>query len=222
MEKCICCNTERRLDRMSSHMLKKHRDNIISFAINKEMLERELKERRGYVRLYMSSLTDEKKRSSYIVSLGYNSGWTMEPIMKKTLEKIREHRDKHIEECEGLLKDINKAKEPLIEGEGTSEGTTDTKLKVEYDALLKRLAKVEKENEQLKKLNDEATDELFEAIDTHKNVMKTICRLYSIPRAIANDIAEQVNDVYRDYKGRREDEDIDEMNRRIEAIEAIE
>jgi hypothetical protein len=196
MEECLCCGTERRLDRMSSHLLDKHRDNIIATPINKEMLKNAIKEKSGTIRIYLTSPTNPKNKKSYLVSFGFNSGWAFIPKMAKVNEKIKEHRDEHLKKCQELLDEIN-----LTALKGKDEVVGDNslayeKLKESYDDMVKRCAKLEKENDRMNREADEEFDERQREGHITTDVIKTLCRLYNVSKDALEEIEDDVKDIY--------------------------
>ena len=196
MEECICCGTERKMERMSYHLLDKHRDNIIATPINKEMLKNAIKEKSGTIRIYLTSPTNPKNKKSYIVSLGYVSGWTLLPKMKKTLEKIKEHRDDHLKKCQELLDEINltalKGKEEVVGDHSLAY----EKLKELYDDVIMKYAKLDKENDRLKRDADDDFEERQREGHITTDVIKTLCRLYNINKDALEEIEDDVKDIY--------------------------
>jgi uncharacterized protein (UPF0335 family) len=201
---------------MSYHIMDKHRDNVIATAPNKEMLRNAIKEKNGTVRLYLTSPTDPKTKRSYIISLGYVSGWTLTPKMKKTLDKIKEHRDDHLKKCQELLDEINltalKGKEEVVGDHSEAYET----LKQSYDDMVKRCARLEKENDKMKRDADEEFEERQREGHITNDVIKTLCRLYNINKDALEEIEDDVKDIYDDVEDT--DEGWADLRKRINNI----
>jgi transposase-like protein len=220
METCICCGIERRMDRMSLHILDKHKDNLINVKLNKKYLETAIKEKKGIVRIYLTSSTNVKNTKCYLVSFGYNSGWTCEPKMSKVLDKIKEHREEHLKICKELLEEIEanilKTGDNTIH-EDSSEAYNN--LKEKYNDLLKNFTKMEKDYKNVKKNLDEIEDEHLEINNVYKDTIKCIGRLYNITEDETWDIQQQVSDIYSEYKGKNDDESWAELSKEISKVQ---
>jgi len=224
MEECICCGSERRMDRMSLHILEKHRDNLIATKNNKRMLEECLKHKEGTARIYLTA-DDKKRTKSYIVSFGYNSGWAFAPKMKKVLDKIKEHKDDHLKTCAELMDEI---KEREAKNGVSTDAPQDTSeaydnLKRQYDELLKKSIRLERELKSCKEEIEENEAQMYKESAKQRDFLKVVVRVYGMDKEEIRDIETQVADLYMEYTGDRSIEDVDDaawndLNKAIETI----
>lgn len=117
--KCVGCNEERRCDRMSFHLLDKHREAILKESSNEKVLEECIRRNDSYINIAIRSSTND--RQQYWVSFGYSSGWKNEPSYKSAREKALEHRCQHLVVCNELLKELKERKEKEKKGSLTQE-----------------------------------------------------------------------------------------------------
>lgn len=185
---CVACEgcAERRIDRMSYHLLKEHRASIIAHPKNEEILTTCVKKSKGYVNIYVKGLNKTEK---YWVSFGYVSGWIKEPTMKKALEAIEENKCQHLVECNKLLTDIAKEKDKKVNGDITEEDMKRNEaLTAKYKAEVGKNVKL---NDTIKRLRANA--------DKNIVVMETLCRLFNIDGDTSTAIENIIGKIYNDY-----------------------
>lgn len=185
---CVACEgcAERRVDRMSYHLLKEHRASIIAHPKNEEVLRTCVKKSKGYVNIYVKGLNKTEK---YWVSFGYVSGWIKEPTMKKALEAIDENKCQHLVECNKLIADIEKEKEKKTNGDITEEDMKRNEaIAAKYKA---EVVKNGKHMDTIKRLRANAEKNIV--------VMETLCRLYNISGDASTAIENIIKKIYDDY-----------------------
>ena len=222
MEKeCICCGQKRRVDRMSMHLLEKHRDAIIATSSNKNLLDECIKSRNGYVRVVLKTATGT---DDYWVSFAYNSGWNAKPKMHKILEKIKENRDAHLEVCKALLADIIKfqreKKDAAIENiVATGDVEKVKNMSSAYDDLLAKYKAMEKKKNTIEASNDR----LRTRMRVREDAMNALFKFYDIDHLLYSCIEAEVGTIWEAYPECPTDDTRDEENeeQRRKLIEAI-
>jgi hypothetical protein len=230
MNTCIACGKEHRVDRMSNHILKHHRDNLLNVSTNKAVLTEIVKWGIGVVGIFLHHPDDIKRRERYYVSFGYTSGWSMnplsdnrqvsddrvkdtgmrsKPIALKVKEKIKENKEEHLKVCKDLLDLISKKEEVHTDNEDTSQAYMElmekyAALKANCEDLMKRNVKLEEEKKELKAEIEEKEEETSDMISRNRSVQKCIERVFNIRKDDIDDITAQVNDLYDEYRGEDE------------------
>jgi hypothetical protein len=178
---CIACNEERRVDRMSSHILSKHRENVIKCKLNKEIIEENLKNNDYTIHICLSSPTGEEDQRIHC-SLGFVSGWKTKKLTKVSMSKAKEHRDKHKEICKALLKEMNPVE---IQKKETPELTQ------AYKILEKKYKKLEEDYEDV---NNENTCEMI----IHSTFLDVIAHKYNISKKELSRLEDDIRDIITD------------------------
>ncbi len=186
--KCVGCNEERRCDRMSFHLLDKHREAILKESSNEKVLEECIRRNDSYINIAIRSSTND--RQHYWVSFGYSSGWKNEPSYKSAREKALEHRCQHLVVCNELLKELRHLKEKEKKGSITQE-----------DML--------RNGELAKKYSDEC-EKHFKTktslatarrmADKYMDMHDVIKRVFKINNDTFDALEMLVDDIYRTYK----------------------
>jgi uncharacterized protein (DUF849 family) len=196
------------------HLLEKHRDAIITTSSNKSLLDECIKSRNGYVRVVLKTATGT---DDYWVSFAYNSGWNGKPKMAKVLEKIKEHRDAHIEVCKSLFSDIlayekdkKEAKNPAMEKPmDAKESSMEMKLlTTRYEELLAKYNTMEKK----KNTTEASNDRLRSRIRMKENATNVLLKLYDIDHMIYSCIEEEIANIWREYPECEDDASTDDKN----------
>lgn len=178
---CIACNEERRVDRMSSHILSKHRDNVIKCGMNKEILEENIRANQYTINICLTNpMNDEKQRIH--CSFGYVSGWKTARITKASIEKAKEHRVKHKEECKKLLEDMN----PVV-----IQKKDNPELATAYKNLEKKLKKLESDYDEV---NNDSMNEMI----AHNVLLDVIIHKYKINKTELSELEDEIREILGD------------------------
>ncbi len=221
-KECVCCGQLRRIDRMSMHILEKHRDIIIQTRENKTLISECIRCRDGCMRIILRTDTGME---DYWISFAFNSGWTSKPKMKKVLQKIKDNRDAHIEVCESLLSDILAyAKEKKDISIKTSIDATPPTMELtlltnryedllfKYNSMEKKKNAIEASNERLRSMNRKTYD-----------AINATLKLHDINHLLYSCIADEVNCIWAEYPEYPDDDIKNEENeqQRKKYIDAI-
>jgi hypothetical protein len=215
MQKCQGCGKERRVDRMSCHILEEHKENVLALSKNKKALEETIKFKEGTTRISLSNPADKTEISYYTVSFGFNSGWK-DVITKKGKEKIQEHKEEHLKKCRELLDEFQPFPVLCVESEDYE------RLHVKYLALQEKVGRLESEKrkkdeedsnlQKIKKLEESLKQkerfikELSNQIEEHQSSVEIIGRFYPV-----DEIVERVASVYADYSGDERDDELEKI-----------
>jgi hypothetical protein len=213
--KCIACGKDRRVDRLSHHILEQHRENLLSLPRNKKILEETIRFKEGTIKIALSNPVDKTDVLYYICSFGYDSGWR-DKVSKKMMEKVIEHKEEHLKKCGELLQDF----QPITEDTSLEFD----KLQAKYTALLEKCnvleaEKIKKDREdsnlqKIKKLEETVkqktrfTNELSRQIEEHQSCIEILQRYYNIDGA---DIVERVESAYANYSGDELEEELEKI-----------
>lgn len=216
MKRCVCCGEDRRIDRMSMHLLEKHRDVIVATSNNKHLIDECIKSKNGYMRVVLKTDTGT---DDYFVSFGYNSGWSGKPKMSKVLDKIKQHRDAHIEICTALLSEIlayeKEKKAPTSttsEAKSSVESSMEMKLLTSrYEDLLNKYKGLEKKAERVELSNSR----LLTNIDKKDEALNILLKFYNIDHLLYSCIADEVGLIWDEYPPCPSDDDKDDEHKEM-------
>jgi len=176
---CIACNEERRADRMSNHILSKHRDNITKCKPNQEILEAVIKHNDYSIKICLSNATNDKEQRVHC-SFGYVSGWKTDKMPQGSIEKAKKNRTKHIEECKKLLTEMNPSTEK-----------NNSELAISYKNLERKYKRLESD------YDDINTDSMNEMV-AHNTLLDVIAHMYQINKKELSKLEDGVREILND------------------------
>jgi len=177
---CIVCNEERRVDRMSTHILSKHRNNVVECKLNKEILEENIRTNECTINICLTGPTGQEQRVH--CSFGYVSGWKTSKLPKASMEKAKANRIRHKEICQKLLEDSN----PL-----SIQKKDNPELATAYKNLEKLHKRLQSEYDDV---NEESTNEMV----FHNTLLEVIAHRYKINKQELSELEDDIRGVLTD------------------------
>jgi len=167
---CFVCKETKRTDRMSTHILSKHRDNIINCKFNEEILEATIKDKNCTTNICLTS--PDKMEHRFHCSFGFPSGWKKGILPESGRKNATEHKEKHLEVCKSLLDEI---KNPTINNK-------------DYNDLKKKYDKLQEEY-------NENEDDSMKMMIQKDTILEVVARKYSINLRDLKELDDEIHDI---------------------------
>lgn len=195
--KCYACNTNKRIQRLSFHILKEHFNSLLTKE-NIEAINESIKYKKGYAYIKITSLTNNYDNLRVYVSFGFNSGWTtLENAVKAGKDMTEEQVEKHLAICNDILKEYSKLEVTKVDSIKKEETTTTTDIKMKD--LIEMNEKLKKKISRLEKEKKEKQKEVITSHDSYYTFKKHLIRLLDVDQDKYDLYEQKYNDIYEKY-----------------------
>jgi hypothetical protein len=221
---CPVCKEERRIDRMSLHILKKHKENLFDEKIIAQLND-SIKRNSPYTEVVMKVVGERFKSEKMWLSFGYNCGWASFAALEKARKAGKFTEDitrKHVDTCKLLVEEYKLMNIPIKSDDDTEPVQLDavrqyqemiTAMKKKDIELQNKCADLIREKLELEEEYDEyrTDNQTFVSQTTH--LKRTLMRLFHIKKDDFEYVEEMIREAYREHE--------DDVDARKEAIDSI-
>ena len=205
--KCYICNTDKRIQRLSFHILKEHFNSLLTEE-NIESIKESITRKKGYTFIKISSLIKACDNLRVYVSFAFNSGWiTNDNAHQANKEMSDSEIDKHIKVCKHIIDEYNKLEVKPTNNTITDDTTTNntitddtTTTNIKMKDLQNMFQKLQKKCDTLEKEKKNNKNEILTEHDHHYQFSKHLIRLLNIDEDKYGLYIEKYSDICEKYK----------------------